>query len=88
MKFLDALLRGGEEEAEQTGGEFRQAKAQTEREYDETAAAMENKRELSDAEAGEMGALWRKLVKLHHPDRFANEPGKLETYDTSSLLRN
>ena len=71
-KFLDALLRGGEEEAEQTGGEFRQAKAQTEREYDETAAAMENKRELSEAEAGEMSALWRKLVRLHHHDRFAN----------------
>jgi hypothetical protein len=80
-KFLDSLLRGGEEEAEQTGGEFRQAKAQTEREYDETAAAMENKRELSDAEAGEMSALWRKLVRLHHPDRFANEPGKLATYE-------
>ena len=28
-KFLDSLLRGGEEEAEQTGAEFRQAKAQT-----------------------------------------------------------
>ena len=80
-KFLDSLLRGGEEEAEQTGGEFRQAKAQTEREYDETAAAMENKRELSEAEAGEMSALWRKLVRLHHPDRFAHEPGKLATYE-------
>jgi DNA polymerase-3 subunit epsilon len=80
-KFLDSLLRGGEEEAEQTGAEFRQAKAQTEREYDETAAAMENKRELSDAEADEMSALWRKLVRLHHPDRFAHEPGKLETYE-------
>ncbi len=41
---------------------------------------MENKRELSDAEAGEMSTLWRKLVRLYHPDRFANEPGKLETY--------
>lgn len=80
-KFLDSLLRGGEEEAEQAGAEFRQAKAQTEREYDETAAAMENKRELSEAEAAEMSALWRKLVRLHHPDRFANEPGKLETYE-------
>ena len=61
-KFLDALLRGGAEEAEQTGAEFRQAKAQTEREYDETAAAMENKRELSNAEADEMGTLWKNKV--------------------------
>ncbi len=80
-KFLDSLIRGGEEEAEQAGKEFRQAKAQTEREYEETAAAMENKRELSEAEADEMGALWRKLVKLYHPDRFANDPKKLETYE-------
>jgi len=24
--------------------------------------------------------LWKKLVKLYHPDRFANEPDRLETY--------
>ena len=24
--------------------------------------------------------LWKKLVKLYHPDRFANDPDKLETY--------
>ena len=28
-----------------------------------------------------MSSLWRKLVRLHHPDRFANEPGKLATYE-------
>ena len=27
-----------------------------------------------------MSRLWKKLVKLYHPDRFANEPDKLETY--------
>jgi DNA polymerase III epsilon subunit-like protein len=80
-KFLDSLLRDGEDEAEHVGEEFRQAKAQTEREYDETAAAMESKHELSGDEADEMGALWRKLVRLYHPDRFANEPGKLATYE-------
>ena len=26
------------------------------------------------------GALWKRLVKLYHPDRFAHEPDKLETY--------
>ena len=28
-----------------------------------------------------MNGLWRKLVKLYHPDRFANEPDKLATYE-------
>ena len=27
-----------------------------------------------------MDQLWRKLVKLFHPDRFAHEPEKQETY--------
>ncbi len=27
-----------------------------------------------------MTQLWKKLVKLYHPDRFASEPDKLETY--------
>ena len=25
--------------------------------------------------------LWKKLVKLYHPDRFAHEPDKLATYE-------
>src|SRR4029079_5909136 len=28
----------------------------------------------------EIATLWKKLVKLYHPDRFAHEPAKLETY--------
>lgn len=32
-------------------------------------------------EEGELKRLWRKLVLLYHPDRFAHEPDKLETYE-------
>ena len=28
-----------------------------------------------------MNRLWKKLVKLYHPDRFAHEPDKLATYE-------
>ena len=28
-----------------------------------------------------MNGLWRKLVKLYHPDRFAHEPDKLAAYE-------
>jgi len=35
---------------------------------------------LSAEEEAELGRLWKKLVKLYHPDRFAHEPDKLETY--------
>jgi DNA polymerase-3 subunit epsilon len=38
------------------------------------------KKALTGDEEAELASLWKKLVKLYHPDRFANEPDKLETY--------
>ena len=34
---------------------------------------MARQKELSADEAAELGQLWKKLVKLYHPDRFAHE---------------
>ena len=79
-KYMDFLVRHGEEDAAKVEQEFRQASAQQERDYDEAAAAMAEKKELSGEEAAELSKLWRKLVKLFHPDRFAHEPEKQETY--------
>ena len=33
-----------------------------------------------DEEESELKGLWRKLVKLFHPDRFADDPEKMATY--------
>jgi DNA polymerase-3 subunit epsilon len=79
-KYLESLVRQGEEEAAKTAQEYRQASAQSDREYAETAAALAETQELSAEEAAEVSQLWRKLVKLFHPDRFAHEPEKQETY--------
>src|SRR5438067_9747863 len=49
-QFLDALLREGNTEAEQVQREYREAQAQSEREYEQTAAAMAAKKELSGEE--------------------------------------
>ena len=35
---------------------------------------------MTAEEEAELSRLWKKLVKLYHPDRFAHEPDKLETY--------
>ncbi|MGA9452554.1 MAG: exonuclease, partial [Verrucomicrobiia bacterium] len=51
------------------------------RDYEETAAAVAEKKALTADEEAELNGLWRKLVKLYHPDRFANEPDKLATYE-------
>lgn len=79
-KFLDSLKRSNAEEAKQAGTNFEQAKAQSDKDYEELAAAAEKKKQLSAEQEAELMRLWKKLVKLYHPDRFANEPDKLETY--------
>jgi hypothetical protein len=79
-KFLDSLVRGGEEDAKQAETHYEQAKAQTDKDYEETAAAVAEKKQLTADEEAELSRLWKKLVKLYHPDRFAHEPDKLETY--------
>lgn len=80
-KYLDSLISGGEEEAKQTETHYEQARTQTDKDYEETAAAVAEKKELTADEEVELKRLWKKLVKLYHPDRFANEPDKLETYE-------
>ena len=88
-KFLDLLMRRGEEEAKQAETHYEQAKAQTDRDYETTAVVLAEKKQLTAEEAAELSRLWKKLVKLYHPDRFANQPDKLEAYHklTSAINR-
>jgi DNA polymerase-3 subunit epsilon len=79
-KFLDSLTRGDAEEAKQAGKNYEQAKTQSDMDYEELAAAADKKKQLTTEQEAELTQLWKKLVKLYHPDRFANEPDKLETY--------
>ena len=80
-KFLNSLVRGGEEEAKQAETHYEQAKAQTDKDYEETSAAVAAKTQLSAEDEAELTRPWKKLVKLYHPDRFAHQPDKLETYE-------
>jgi DNA polymerase III epsilon subunit-like protein len=88
-KYLDSLIRGGDEEAKQAEENYQRAKAQTDKDYEETAAAVARKKQLTAEEEAELTRLWKRLVKLFHPDRFAHEPDKLDTYHklTSAINR-
>jgi hypothetical protein len=79
-KFLDSLMRGNSDEAKQAEQEFEQAKARSDQDYEELSAAADKKQNLTAEQEAELTRLWKKLVKLYHPDRFANEPDKLQTY--------
>ena len=79
-QFLAGVLRGDEGEAERVKQAHREADARNEREYEETAQTLAAKKELTAEDEAGLGKLWKSLVKLYHPDRFAHEPDKLETY--------
>ena len=81
QKFLKSLTHGDSEEAKQAEKNYEQAKTQTDKDYEELAAAADKKKQLTAEQEAELTQLWKKLVKLYHPDRFANEPDKLETYN-------
>ena len=78
--FLDTLLAEGEEEAAKTRDDYEQAEARTREEYEATEEAMQSKQRLSADEESELKRLWRELVKLFHPDRFADDPEKQAAY--------
>jgi DNA polymerase III epsilon subunit-like protein len=88
-KYLDSLVRGDDEEAKEAEENYERAKAQTDKDYKETAATLAKKKQLTAEQEAELTRLWKKLVKLYHPDRFAQEPNKLETYHklTSAINR-
>ena len=52
---------------------------------DVTAA---NRQKLSGDAQRELSALWKKLVRLYHPDRFADQSDKIETYEQLTSVIN
>ena len=79
-KFLDSLTRGDRQEGMKAAEDYERAQTQTDQDYEELAAAADKKKQLTAEQEAELTQLWKKLVKLYHPDRFASEPDKLETY--------
>ena len=80
QKFLDSFVRDDPDEVEQAEKDLHEAKAQLDEDYEKLAAAADQKKQLTAEQEAELMLLWKKLVKLYHPDRFASEPDKLETY--------
>jgi len=80
QKFLDSFIRDDRQEGMDAAKDYEQAKTQSDQDYEELAAAADKKKNLTAEQEAELTQLWKKLVKLYHPDRFAGEPDKLETY--------
>ena len=79
--FIDRLLAGGEEAAEKTAADYQREAAEKDRDYDSTASALKGKRELNDDETARLKQLWKKLVRMFHPDLHEQDPEKRKTYE-------
>jgi DNA polymerase-3 subunit epsilon len=88
QKFLDSFVRDSTDEAEQSERDLDQAKARLDEVYKELAGAADKKKNLTAEQEAELTQLWKKLVNLYHPDRFANEPDELETYHRLTAIIN
>ncbi len=87
-KYLKTLLDNGEAEAAQVADDYQNARAQSHFDYEEATKATAGRRELSADEQAEIKALWKKLVRLYHPDRFARDAELLDTYEKLTMAIN
>ena len=81
MSSLLRLLAEGAESAEETASDYQREAAEKDREYDSTASALEGKRELNAEETARLKQLWKKLVRMFHPDLHEHDPEKRKTYE-------
>ena len=80
-KYLDALMQAGDEEAEEVAQAHAQARQQTNAEYEQAGAEAASKHALTDEQAQEMQGIWRKLVRMFHPDRCMDDPEKRKAHE-------
>ena len=68
-KYLDLLLRGGEEEAKQAEADYERARTQADKDYEETAAAVADKAPLMPDEEAELNRLWKSNGRKERRER-------------------
>ena len=79
-RFLDALLKKDQAEAENVSEEAKKASEANRENYEQAANEAAEKPVLSDEEQAELRDIYRKLAALYHPDRYANDVSKQKAY--------
>ena len=80
-RYVETLLQDGEEEAESVAGAHEEAQAELGADYESLDRDAGRRTEPTPEQEQEIKTLWRKLVKMYHPDRHAGEPEKQERYN-------
>ena len=79
-RYFDVLLREGEDATEAVSDEYADVRASSDHDYEGAAVEMAGKQPLNAEETSEIKKIWRKLVRLFHPDRLEGQPEKVDAY--------
>jgi DNA polymerase-3 subunit epsilon len=87
-EFIDKHLKGNTVESEDVKKRYDEAKRQSEEDYESTAESFLDKTPLTPEQEQELKTLWKKLVKLYHPDLVHDDPEKSKTYHLLTQMIN
>jgi DNA polymerase-3 subunit epsilon len=77
--YLDSIL-SGDENTEDILKAYESEKRKSKQEYDEASKLAESQKSLTEDQQAELKSLFRKLVKLFHPDRHVKNPDAYKAY--------
>jgi DNA polymerase-3 subunit epsilon len=81
-RYLDSIS-SNDDDLEEIRDSYEKETRRSDQEYDEASKIAESQKSLTEDQQAELKALFRKLVKLFHPDRHVNDP---EAYKAYTLL--
>lgn len=87
-KYLEVLLRNGSDEADRITEQYQKERYSNDSAYEEAERNAQEKAKLTAEEDKQIRILWKKLVRLFHPDRFASQPEKKEVYEKLTAVIN
>lgn len=80
-RYIETLLQDGEEEADNVADAHGAAQASLDADYEALDRDAESRIEPTLEQEQEIKTLWLKLVKMYHPDHYADEPEKQARYN-------
>ena len=79
-EYIERFISSGAEDALKSEEDFKSAQEESTKSYESAAAKISRIKVLSEEEEAELRILWKRLVKLFHPDLVRNDSKRAETF--------
>lgn len=88
QKYLNTILNSSDIDVDDVKSDFEQNQEQLDQEFDDAEKLSEEAASLSDDQQNELKDIYRKLVKLYHPDRVNGDDEKSRAYSALMAIIN